>query len=149
MPQNCNLEGNMMINLWIGGYCPTFSPFPFFGGFKHRSIGGQHPIYIRVILEIKKNMLGRVFGITFFFSDLLSLNSSHVTAVSHGPSPLRRPDQPCSAQPRVIGKNCQLLGVGLYRLCLWFGNLWNPLESQHWREYHYAIVSWIQSTNPN
>lgn len=66
MPQNCNLEGNMMINLWIGGYCPTFSPFPFFGGFKHRSIGGQHPIYIRVILEIKKNMLGRVFGITFF-----------------------------------------------------------------------------------
>ena len=56
-----------MINLWIGGYCPTFSPFPFFGGFKHRSIGGQHPIYIRVILEIKKNMLGRAFGIIFFF----------------------------------------------------------------------------------
>ena len=116
----------MMINLWIGGYCPTFSPFPFFGGFKHRSIGGQHPIYIRVILEIKKNMLGRAFGI-IFFPDLVPLNSLHVTAVSHGPSPLRRPDQPCSAQPRVIGKNCQLLGVGLCCVCglETFGILWN------------------------
>lgn len=64
-----------------------------------------------------------------FFWPPTRMNSLHVTAVSHGPSPLRRPDQPCSAQPRVIGKNCQLLGVGFCRPCLWFGNLWNPLKS--------------------
>ena len=147
MPQNCNLEGNMMINLWIGGYCPTFSPFPFFGGFKHRSIGGQHPIYIRVILEIKKNMLGRAFGIMFFSRpptlELIACYSS-----------VSRPESIAKTWPAMLSStpgDWKELSAAWCRfvLCLWFGNLWNPLESQHWREYHYAIVSWIQSTNPN